>query len=75
VGSVAYLVSFDKSGRSLSGWHYSKLRELGAERIQKSVLKVRDIDQAKQTMRLLKESGVQEIRVFKVIDVTGYVGT
>jgi hypothetical protein len=70
MSETVYLVTFDKPGRSLSGWHYSKLREIGAERIQKSVLKMRDIDHAKDAVKLLRESGVREIRIFKAVDVT-----
>jgi hypothetical protein len=29
-----YVVIFDKSGKSLSGWHYEKLREFGVQEIR-----------------------------------------
>ena len=65
-----YLVIFDKSGRSLSGWHYDKLREFGAQWIQKSAIWVNDVGVAGELVETLREFGVQKIRVFKAIDVT-----
>ena len=65
-----YLVIFDKSGRSLSGWHYDKLREFEAQWIQKSAIGVNDVGIARELAMTLQEFGVQKIRVFKAVDIT-----
>jgi hypothetical protein len=65
-----YLVIFDKSGRSLSGWHYAKLREFELQWIQKSAIKVNDVGVARELVETLREFGVQKIRVFEAVDIT-----
>lgn len=66
----AYLVIFDKSGRSLSGWHYGKLREFGAKWIQKSAIRADDVGVARELVETLRGFGVQKIHVFKAVDIT-----
>lgn len=73
-----YLVTFDKSGDSLSGWHYAKLREFEAKWIQGSVVKLNDLSEAKGFAEKLHEFGVQNVKIFLVADLAKsevYVGT
>ncbi len=70
-----YLIIFDKPGRSLSGWHYRKLREFGGRWIQRSAIEVSDAATARELVEALREFGVREIRIFKAADITDYVGT
>ncbi len=65
-----YLIIFDKPGRSLSGWHYAKVRNLGGESIQKSAIGVDDIEIAREIVGALRKYGVNRIRVYRAVDVT-----
>jgi hypothetical protein len=65
-----YLIIFDKVGRSLSGWHYSKLQEFRPLWIQKSAVVVDDVRVARRLVKKLREFGVREVRLFKAIDIT-----
>ncbi|MBC7219125.1 MAG: hypothetical protein H5T49_03200 [Hadesarchaea archaeon] len=69
-----YLVIFDKSGRSRSGWHYGKLREFGARWIQRSAIGADDVGVAMELMRTLREFGAQKIPVFEAADITDSTG-
>ena len=62
----AYLVIFDKSGRSLSGWHYRKLKRIGAKRIQQSAMVVESRAKAEELLRNLRKFGVQKVDIFRV---------
>lgn len=65
-----YVVVFDKSGKSLSGWHYNKLREFEAEWIQQSVVKMNDVKIALEFAEKLREFRVQKIRILRAVDIT-----
>ena len=65
-----YLIIFDKSGRSLSGWHYGKIRRIGGTSIQKSAIRADDVDVARGLAQTLRGFGVQKIRVYKAVDIT-----
>jgi hypothetical protein len=65
-----YLIIFDKTGRSLSGWHYGKLQEFCPRWIQKSAVCVDDLRVARKLVKKLREFGVQKIRLFKAVDIT-----
>jgi hypothetical protein len=65
-----YLIIFDKAGRSLSGWHYSKLQEFCPLWIQRSAVGVDDVRVARRLVKKLREFGVREVRLFKAIDIT-----
>jgi hypothetical protein len=67
-----YLSIFDKAGRSLSGWHYSKLQEFCPLWIQKSAAGVDDLRVARRFVKKLREFGVREVRLFKAIDITDF---
>ncbi|MBC7218740.1 MAG: hypothetical protein H5T49_01190 [Hadesarchaea archaeon] len=69
-----YLVIFDKSGRSLSGWHYGKLRALGTRWIQRSAIGADHVGVAMELLRTLREFGAQKIPVFEAADITDSAG-
>jgi len=58
VEEVHVLIIFDKTGRSLSGWHYRKLQEFCPRWIQKSAVCVDDLRVARKLVKKLREFGV-----------------
>ena len=62
------MVVFDQHARRLSGWHYEKLRAVGGEWIQRSVVLCAE-DEVGRLVEMLVRFGVRDIRVFAAEEV------
>ena len=59
-----YLVVFDQHAKRLSGWHYQRLREIGGEWIQRSVVLCGERE-VNTFVKVLQSFGVGDVRVFR----------